>query len=494
MKKIIVLLLILTNAQFSQWVKQNPPADVNALICMDFYNQNSGVAGGWKFFNGYIGRAIYTTNSGVNWLISTLPDSARAVVKIQMLNLSTGFIAGSCNTNVIDYNTRHRKNSGFLCNPPEFMKRYFSSIGMDHDEIYSKGMFLKTTDGGQHWLNWGSLPANIQDVVGLKFININTGFITASIYTGSAEKYEILKTSDGGSSWSSSIVKDSVYLYDIFSIDDNNIFVCGLKFSSGTPNGIILKSTNSGVNWVTQFISNTIQIKDISFPNSTTGFAIAEAWGISVKILKTTDSGNNWSISVTLPVNTELNRIKFVYGQEKGIATGADNITSFSRSLIYRTTNSGANWSSYSINDSNIFNDQSLIDQNIWFVCGGISNPIIYKSFNGGAIGIKQLGNQIPVQFSLYQNYPNPFNPTTKIKFDIALDSRFRGNNNVLLKVYDALGREVQTLVNEPLQPGTYEVDFPAPTGDGSNLASGIYYYTFSARDYLGTKKMIILK
>jgi type IX secretion system substrate protein len=103
--------------------------------------------------------------------------------------------------------------------------------------------------------------------------------------------------------------------------------------------------------------------------------------------------------------------------------------------------------------------------------------------------GINKISNEIPSEFSLSQNYPNPFNPTTKIKFSIPLDSSFRGNNNVLLKVYDALGREVQTLVNEPLQPGTYEVDF-----DGSNYSSGAYYYKLISGDFIETKKMIILK
>jgi flagellar hook assembly protein FlgD len=95
--------------------------------------------------------------------------------------------------------------------------------------------------------------------------------------------------------------------------------------------------------------------------------------------------------------------------------------------------------------------------------------------------------------FRLYQNYPNPFNPVTKIKFSVFPDSRLQGNNNVLLKIYDVLGREVQTLINEHLQPGTYEVDW-----DGSNFSSGVYYYTIltgeSSAPFIITKKMVLLK
>jgi len=108
-------------------------------------------------------------------------------------------------------------------------------------------------------------------------------------------------------------------------------------------------------------------------------------------------------------------------------------------------------------------------------------------------LGVNQISSEIPENFELFQNYPNPFNPTTKIRFNIPSLTR-RGAGVVVLKVYDALGREVQTLVNEQIQPGTYEVDFPAPTGDGSNYSSGVYYYTLSSGDYIETKKMVLMK
>ncbi len=100
-----------------------------------------------------------------------------------------------------------------------------------------------------------------------------------------------------------------------------------------------------------------------------------------------------------------------------------------------------------------------------------------------GGLGIKQIGSEIPSSYSLSQNYPNPFNPKTIINFQLPMV------NYVNLKVYDALGREVATLVNEQLQPGTFEVDF-----DGSNLASGIYYYYLQTENFSDSKKMIILK
>jgi len=88
-----------------------------------------------------------------------------------------------------------------------------------------------------------------------------------------------------------------------------------------------------------------------------------------------------------------------------------------------------------------------------------------------------------PTQFSLSQNYPNPFNPATKIQFTIVYRLL------TIVKVFDVLGREVATLVNEVKEPGTYTVKF-----DGSNLASGVYFYRLRAGRYLATHEMILMR
>lgn len=94
----------------------------------------------------------------------------------------------------------------------------------------------------------------------------------------------------------------------------------------------------------------------------------------------------------------------------------------------------------------------------------------------------------IPSAFSLEQNYPNPFNPTTNIGFRIA-DRGF-----VSLKVYDALGNEVTTLVNEELQAGKYEVEFNVAQVSRPEITSGVYFYKLSAGSFSETKKMVLLK
>lgn len=91
--------------------------------------------------------------------------------------------------------------------------------------------------------------------------------------------------------------------------------------------------------------------------------------------------------------------------------------------------------------------------------------------------------NTLPSKFSLSQNYPNPFNPSTNIVFEIPQIT------NVVLKVYNSLGQEVKTLVNEQMQPGKYDINFSV-----NGLASGIYYYKIQAGSFVQTKKMILMK
>ena len=120
--------------------------------------------------------------------------------------------------------------------------------------------------------------------------------------------------------------------------------------------------------------------------------------------------------------------------------------------------------------------------------------------------------SKIPLEYALHQNYPNPFNPSTTIKYSIPSSSVIlseaknlrdfsshapqNDNVNITLKVYDILGREVTTLVNEKQRPGNYEVEFDASTSSatGKELTSGIYFYQLQTGKYLETKKMLMIK
>ncbi len=136
-----------------------------------------------------------------------------------------------------------------------------------------------------------------------------------------------------------------------------------------------------------------------------------------------------------------------------------------------------------------------------WGVYMFPSKKIIASNKEDG-LWVVQLGINVKVNktsseiksYNLYQNYPNPFNPVTKIKFDITRDGRretlaSRSGQDVKLVIYDAVGREVQTLVNQKLSTGSYEIEF-----SGINFSSGLYYYKLETDNFSEVKKMILLK
>jgi len=149
-------------------------------------------------------------------------------------------------------------------------------------------------------------------------------------------------------------------------------------------------------------------------------------------------------------------------------------------------------------------------DSVYFYLFGGILNTSLSitshserYAFANPVIGITKNSNAVPAEFVLYQNYPNPFNPKTKIKFSIPTPlippegGMYDGDTpislgeglGVRLCIYDILGRELATLVNEQLKPGTYETEF-----DASELSSGMYFYTLSHKGKSQTKRMILLK
>ena len=96
---------------------------------------------------------------------------------------------------------------------------------------------------------------------------------------------------------------------------------------------------------------------------------------------------------------------------------------------------------------------------------------------------VKEIEEGISKSFSLFQNYPNPFNPSTTISYSIPADG------HVTLKVYDVLGSEVASLVDEQKHSGTFDVHF-----DANALSSGVYYYQLKAGEFTTTKKLVLMK
>lgn len=110
----------------------------------------------------------------------------------------------------------------------------------------------------------------------------------------------------------------------------------------------------------------------------------------------------------------------------------------------------------------------------------------IYKVFNPQGLGTKKITSEVPEKFTLYQNYPNPFNPSTRIKFAIPQSAN---GENISIKVYDILGKEIADLYSGKINAGEYEVEF-----NGSKLSSGVYFYQLKSEKFIDTKRMILVK
>ncbi|MBI5403330.1 MAG: T9SS type A sorting domain-containing protein [Ignavibacteriae bacterium] len=150
-----------------------------------------------------------------------------------------------------------------------------------------------------------------------------------------------------------------------------------------------------------------------------------------------------------------------------------DNTAYTSYSPVYATANASKTWGYYTDNSTGCTMTSGTAQAN---------RPNISLVMST-ATGVQNTSNEIPSVYSLSQNYPNPFNPVTRINFDIPKQGL------VTMKIYDILGREVRTLVNEVKAPGKYSVDF-----NGTEFASGVYFYRLESNAFTDIKRMILIK
>ncbi len=305
----------------------------------------------------------------------------------------------------------------------------------------------KSTNGGLNWSYVNYPPIVGYPYFSMKFFNANTGFINA------------YKTTNGGLNWTNTYLAQT--MQSISFLNENTGWECN-------GNGTVIKTTNGGTNWTYINAGSGTGLQSIFFINENTGWAV----GSSSRVYKSTNGGINWAMTFNQGL-CGLNTLYFI-NEQTGWIAGCEG-------AIHKTTNGGINWTQQSFGTTTYLYDMQFVNEFTGWAVG--TNGRILKTTTGGLTQVIPLNSEVPKVFSLSQNYPNPFNPTTNIKFQIP-NAGF-----VELKIFDVLGREISTLANEKLNPGTYEVEW-----DASAYPSGVYYYKIIAGDYSETRKMVLIK
>ncbi len=255
----------------------------------------------------------------------------------------------------------------------------------------------------------------------------------------------------------------------------NTVFVADGVTGSGQ--GEIWKSVNGGVNW-TKVWTNTSSSEIPALANTqfNPNLMMATNWS-GTSIYKSTNGGDNWAFSHSTSHS----------GWGANFCEEDPNVYmsgSWSSGYSTWTLNGGTSWSSLSSGLSGSGGFMLLPEKGLILGQAGSSVYKFRVSYDViTSVEEITLNTGIPSDFDLSQNYPNPFNPSTKIRYDIPVKS------NVKLVVYDQLGRVVNEIVNGVKNAGSYEVEF-----NGSELASGIYFYKLDVDGKSFTKKMILVK
>ncbi|MCX7832910.1 MAG: YCF48-related protein, partial [Ignavibacteria bacterium] len=409
---------------------------------------------------GDYGAILKTTNSGINWFYQS-EGVLKWLTSIDFIDENTGFL--NAITNIYSNSIFKSTNGGESWDSvASFDVLFIDILALNYNvciAIGENGKIVRTSNGG---LNWYFVESGIssQSLTGITFSNQYTGWICS--YNGM-----IIKSTDMGNTWIK-IAETSKILHDIFFIDELKGFACG--------EGKVYKSSDGGLNWLEINTPTQLKLLTIRFINQNTGWCAGE-YGV---ILKSTNAGENWTIKNSNTIQ-HLIDIEFV-NENTGFICGIYN-------TILKSTDAGNNWvKTYLPNVSDFFYYFSLdfINENTGWVAGPWA--IILKTTNAGSVFITKNNLIIPENFNLYQNYPNPFNSSTKIKFEIP-KSFYSRNTFVQLKIYDITGREIETIFQDYLSEGVYEITYTP-----KDLSSGVYFYSLILNNKVITKKMVFIK
>ena len=374
------------------------------------------------------------------------------------------------------------------------------------------GTIIHTTDGGNSWdVQNSTVQTFIMDVF---FVDKNIGW-ALTLKDEFPFNSVILKTTNGGNDWSAENFPDSSkYIRTIFFFDSLNGFVGGSYIGFTSDGGNSWTSAEIDSNMVSGF-----PVYNFSFFNRQFGYAVGGRVDIAGVIWRTTNSGLNWSAqgvgvdevfdififdslyAITLSGDPEgFYPTAEIKTTNAGLTWSNDTLSFFGLSFAidfrtynegwsasgYKfllTTNRGETWVEFETPDSAVVYDLQFTDARNGYAIG--ENGVILK-LDPALVGI-EYEILLPDEFILYQNYPNPFNPSTKISWQLPAGSW------QTLKIFDVLGNEVSTLVNEYKPAGKHEIVFSPQLSIG-HLVSGIYFYQLQSDNFFQTKKMIYLK
>lgn len=378
----------------------------------------------------------------------------------------------------------------------------FSDERSGYFEIY----YMRSTNNGSNWSTAVRVSADDS-------YHSYSAFICATnyIYAAWLDEFEgdldiyYSRSSNNGYNWSTPVSLtngNQAQKYPMITSSGSNVHIVYEDERVSLTNTEIYyrRSTNSGVNWDAEvrLTNNSAQSWNphitsegnmlyVVFDDDRTG-------NHEIYFKRSTNNGSSWSSDAILTINSG-------YSASASIAVSgiyahlvwSDDRDGNSEIYYKFSTNSGSTWGA----DTRLTNSAGdsrgasvCLSGNavnvLWYDGRSGNNEIYYKrNPTGNPTGVELISSEIPVKFSLSQNYPNPFNPKTKIRFEISSSS----SAHTYLSVYDMLGREIATLVNEELEPGTYEVNWNA-----SDFPSGVYFYSLSAGEFSETRKMILLK
>lgn len=348
----------------------------------------------------------------------------------------------------------------------------------------NRGRILQTKDGGVHWDIQFENNELTEFMNYIEMFDANNGIAMGD---GFNNKALIIGTKDGGLNWVN--LNDSSfggYSFDIWRMIDfvnpNIGYFCASSVSTtGLVTNNLFKTENGCTDW--EFLETNNKISTLKFFDKDHGIILTSS-GKDCK--RTLDGGKTWE-NIPFNFTDRGNDIEYVDNDYQ-------NVWVITQHKVFFSSDFGDTWTQYPFSEDIWFYDIHFTDQNKGWL---LTTDGIYVTQNNGGYITDVESNKIINNFDLYQNYPNPFNPTTTIKYEIPNvayskvgDSQiFNSSRNVQIRVYDVLGKEIATLVNENKPVGEYEVTF-----DASELNSGVYFYQLKADNYIETKKMILLR